>query len=128
MTGSSHLVTLDNGFKILLDCGMFQGEGKNTLPFNNHWGFDPVTIDYVLLSHAHIDHSGLLPKLYRDGFRGKIYATAGTIALCEIMLIDSARIQESDLKYINKRKAEKKEKLKLSCLYTISYRYAQATI
>ena len=109
VTGSKHLLTTDSGKQILLDCGLFQGEGKNTLPLNSHWGFEPRDIDYVLLSHAHIDHSGLLPKLFKDGFRGKVYATAGTIALCEIMLLDSARIQESDLKYINKRKLEKKQ-------------------
>lgn len=111
VTGSKHLLITDSGKKILLDCGLFQGEGSNTLPFNNHWGFDPSEISYVLLSHAHIDHSGLLPKLYKDGFEGKVYATAGTISLCEIMLIDSARIQESDLKYINRRKADRNEKL-----------------
>lgn len=111
VTGSKHMLTTDKGKNILLDCGMFQGEGHDTLPLNNHWGFDPRKIDYVLLSHAHIDHSGLLPKLYKDGFEGKVYATAGTIALCEIMLLDSARIQESDLKYINKRKLEKRQKL-----------------
>lgn len=110
VTGSKHLLTTDNGKNILLDCGLFQGEGHDTLPLNNHWGFDPMTVDYVLLSHAHIDHSGLLPKLYKDGFKGKVYATAGTISLCEIMLLDSARIQESDLKYINKRKIEKNQK------------------
>jgi metallo-beta-lactamase family protein len=110
VTGSKHLLTTDKGKNVLLDCGLFQGEGHDTLPLNNHWGFDPRLIDYVILSHAHIDHSGLLPKLYKDGFKGKVYATAGTIALCEIMLLDSARIQESDLKYINKRKIEKKQK------------------
>jgi metallo-beta-lactamase family protein len=109
VTGSKHLLTTDKGKQILLDCGLFQGEGKNTLPLNSHWGFDPREINYVLLSHAHIDHSGLLPKLFKDGFTGKVYATSGTISLCEIMLLDSARIQESDLKYINKRKKEKKQ-------------------
>jgi len=110
VTGSKHLITTDSGKNILLDCGLYQGEGKDTLPLNSQWGFIPAEIDYVLLSHAHIDHSGLLPKLFKDGFRGKVYATAGTIALCEIMLLDSARIQESDLKYINKRKLEKNQK------------------
>ena len=110
VTGSKHLITTDSGTNFLLDCGLFQGEGTDTRPLNSHWGFDPRTLDYVLLSHAHIDHAGLLPKLYKDGFRGKIYATAGTIALCEIMLLDSARIQESDLRYVNKRKIEKNEK------------------
>ncbi len=109
VTGSKHLLTTDKGKQILLDCGLFQGEGKNTLPLNSHWGFEPRDIDYVLLSHAHIDHTGLLPKLFKDGFTGKVYATSGTIGLCEIMLLDSARIQESDLKYINKRKKEKRQ-------------------
>src|SRR5688572_10745749 len=110
VTGSKHLLTTDGGKQILLDCGLFQGEGKETFPLNNHWGFDPMQIDYVILSHAHIDHTGLLPKLFKDGFRGPVYATAGTVALCSIMLLDSAKIQESDLKYINKRKIEKNEK------------------
>jgi len=111
VTGSKHLLSTDKGKNILLDCGMFQGEGKDTLLLNDTWGFDPKTIDYVILSHAHIDHTGLLPKLVKDGFDGKIYATAGTIDLCGIMLLDSARIQESDIKYINKRKAKKNQPL-----------------
>src|SRR5574343_747830 len=110
VTGSKHLLTTDKGKNILLDCGLFQGEGHDTLPLNSHLGFDPRILDYVLVSHAHIDHTGLLPKLYKDGFKGKVYATAGTVALCEIMLLDSARIQESDLRYINKRKIEKHQK------------------
>jgi metallo-beta-lactamase family protein len=109
VTGSKHLIELENGKKILLDCGLFQGEGKKTISDNLFWGFEPSEIDYVLLSHAHIDHSGLLPKLVKDGFKGYIYATDATIALCKIMLLDSARIQESDLFYINKRKIEKGE-------------------
>jgi metallo-beta-lactamase family protein len=109
VTGSKHLLTTDKGTNVLLDCGMFQGEGKDTILLNNTWGFDPKTIDYVIVSHAHIDHTGLLPKLVKDGFEGKIYATAGTIDLCGIMLLDSARIQASDLKYINRRKAKKNE-------------------
>ena len=111
VTGSKHILTTDKGLQILLDCGMFQGLGKETISLNNHWGFDPRTIDYILLSHAHIDHSGLLPKLVKDGFKGRIFATSATIDLCSIMLLDSARIQESDLKYINKRKIRKNEKL-----------------
>lgn len=104
VTGSKHILTTDKGINILLDCGMFQGEGKDTLPMNSHWGFDPHSIDYVILSHAHIDHTGLLPKLVKDGFSGKIFATSATIDLCSIMLLDSAHIQESDLSYINKRR------------------------
>lgn len=102
------MLTTDSGFNVLLDCGLYQGEGKDTRHLNEHWGFDPMNVHAVCLSHAHIDHSGLLPKLYKDGFRGKIYATQASIDLCEIMLLDSARIQESDLKYINKRRLDKK--------------------
>ncbi len=111
VTGSKHLLTTDKGRNVLLDCGMFQGEGKDTLILNDTWGFDPKKIDYVILSHAHIDHTGLLPKLVKDGFEGKIYATSATIDLCGIMLLDSARIQQSDLKYINRRKAKKNQPL-----------------
>lgn len=109
VTGTKHVLTTDSGTNILLDCGMFQGEGKDTIELNNTWGFDPKTIDYVVLSHAHIDHTGLLPKLVKDGFNGRIFATSATIDLCGIMLLDSARIQESDIQYINKRRARKKQ-------------------
>ena len=95
------MLTTDSGFNVLLDCGLYQGEGKDTRHLNEHWGFEPMDVHAVCLSHAHIDHSGLLPKLYKDGFRGKIYATQASIDLCEI-------IQESDLKYINKRRLDKK--------------------
>lgn len=111
VTGTKHLLTTDKGKNVLLDCGMFQGEGKITLELNQHWGFDPAGIDYIILSHAHIDHTGLLPKLVKDGFKGTIYATGATIDLCSIMLLDSAHIQESDLKYINRNKAKKGEPL-----------------
>ncbi len=111
VTGSKHLLTTDKGKNILLDCGLFQGMGQDSNVLNRHWGFEPANIDYVILSHAHIDHSGLLPKLVKDGFEGKIYATAGTIDLCDIMLQDSAQIQISDLKYVNLRKARKNETL-----------------
>ena len=78
VTGSKHILHLQNGKKILLDCGMFQGLGKDTLRLNQEWGFDPSSISLVLLSHAHIDHSGLLPKLVKDGFKGSIYCTTAT--------------------------------------------------
>ena len=73
VTGSKHLLTLVNGKKYLLDCGMFQGMGKDTDAMNRVWGFDPEEVDTLILSHAHIDHSGLIPKLVKDGFvsRGK---------------------------------------------------------
>lgn len=107
VTGSKHLLTLKNGTKILLDCGMFQGMGADTMPMNNDWGFEPDSVDHVILSHAHIDHVGLLPKLVKEGFKGKIYCTPPTEALAKILLIDSAHIQESDVRYANKKKALK---------------------
>lgn len=102
VTGSKHLLTLNNGNKYLLDCGLFQGLGKDTDPLNREFKFDPSTINYLILSHAHIDHSGLIPKLVREGFKGKIFATPATKALATILLEDSAGIQQSELKYINK--------------------------
>ncbi len=106
VTGSKHIIHLKPGKKILLDCGMFQGMGKETLELNQEFGFDPGTIDYVVLSHAHIDHIGLLPKLVKEGFEGKVYCTEATAALAEILLRDSAFIQETDVKYANKIKSE----------------------
>ena len=105
VTGSKHLLTLGSGRKILLDCGMFQGMGRDTDALNRHWGFDPSSVDMVVLSHAHIDHSGLLPKLVADGFRGPIYCTPATRELASVLLQDSAQIQEDDVKYVNKRRA-----------------------
>lgn len=105
VTGSKHLITLVNGKKILLDCGMFQGMGPETNQLNKEWGFDPATVDYLILSHAHIDHCGLIPKLVKDGYKGKIYATPATKDLASILMEDSAGIQESDVKYENKRRA-----------------------
>ncbi len=104
VTGSKHLLRLETGENVLLDCGMFQGMGQDTFKLNSHFGFDPHEIDMVILSHAHIDHSGLIPRLYKEGFRGKIYCTPATKELCEIMLPDSAHIQEQDIAYVNKRK------------------------
>jgi metallo-beta-lactamase family protein len=104
VTGSKHLLTLDSGKKILLDCGMFQGMGKETDALNRHWGFDPKEVDYLVLSHAHIDHSGLIPKLVSDGFNGKIFATPATRELTAVLLEDSAGIQEDDIKYTNKKR------------------------
>ena len=103
VTGSKHLIELWDNTRVLLDCGMYQGLGKETYPLNAEEPFDPTSINAVVLSHAHIDHSGLLPKLVKDGFNGPIYATAATFALCEIMLKDSAFIQEADVRFSNKR-------------------------
>ena len=105
VTGSKHLVTLDNGKNILLDCGMFQGMGKETELMNKDFGFDPAKIDYLILSHAHIDHCGLIPKLIKDGYKGKIYATPATKDLASVLMEDSAGIQENDVKFANKKRA-----------------------
>ncbi len=103
VTGSKHILALNNGTNILLDCGMFQGLGTQTDDLNNDFGFNPKEISFVLLSHAHIDHSGLLPKLVKEGFAGKIYCTAATKDLAEILLYDSAEIQTYEADYINKK-------------------------
>lgn len=104
VTGSKHIITLDEGTKILLDCGMFQGKGIETDEMNRNLGFDPKEIDYLILSHAHIDHAGLIPYIVKLGFEGMIIATHGTRDLCAIMLADSARIQEHDSHTHNKRR------------------------
>lgn len=96
---------------------MFQGMGKETDAMNRHWGFDPRVIDYMLLSHAHIDHSGLIPKLVKDGFKGKIYCTPATRELASVLMEDSAGIQEDDVKYINKIRSSRGQPL-LEPLYS----------
>ncbi len=104
VTGSKHIITLVNGKKLLLDCGLFQGMGRDTDALNRNWGFDPAEINYMVLSHAHIDHSGLIPKLCADGYQGNIYCTPATQSLTAVLLEDSAEIQEDDVKYENKRR------------------------
>lgn len=106
VTGSKHLLTLGNGKKILFDCGMFQGLGKETDTLNASLGFDAKEISYLLLSHAHIDHSGLIPKLVKEGFNGKIFCTPATKDLAAILLEDSAEIQRDDTRFINKKRAK----------------------
>jgi metallo-beta-lactamase family protein len=91
------------GFRLLLDCGLFQGRREEAVRQNRHLGFDPKSLGAVLLSHAHIDHSGALPVLPRDGFSGKVFVTRATADLAGIMLEDSARLQESDCRYVNKK-------------------------
>ncbi|MFN9710026.1 MAG: MBL fold metallo-hydrolase [Bacteroidota bacterium] len=118
VTGSKHLITLKNGKRILLDCGLFQGMGKDTDVLKREWGFNPEQIDYLILSHAHIDHSGLIPKLVKDGYKGKIYCTPATAQLTKVLLEDSAEIQEDDIKYENKRRRAMGLPL-LKPLYTI---------
>jgi metallo-beta-lactamase family protein len=105
VTGSCHLVTLDSGFTILLDCGLYQGNRPDMENFNQEWLFDPKTIDCLILSHAHIDHCGRIPKLVKDGFRGNIYCTHATRDLAHILLLDSAFIQEKDAEFFHKKKS-----------------------
>ena len=107
VTGSKHLLEFPGRdgktVRLLLDCGLFQGEGPKSDEKNRRFGFDPASIDVLVLSHAHIDHSGLIPRLVREGFKGPIWATPATRDLCAIMLEDSARIQESDFEQDQKR-------------------------
>jgi len=105
VTGSRHVVHTEHA-RILLDCGLFQGRRSETIDRNRDLGVRPRDIDVTVLSHAHIDHSGALPRLYRQGFRGAIYCTPATRDLCAAMLEDSAAIQAQDAAYIN-RKIEK---------------------
>ena len=112
VTGSAHLIKLDNGFTILLDCGLYQGKQKDFEYFNETWLFKPSSVDVMILSHAHIDHSGRIPKLVKDGFKGNIYCTHATRSLSSIMLLDSAKIQERDAEYHNKQSLKKKKKKK----------------
>ena len=86
VTGSKHLLTLENGKQILLDCGMFQGLGKETENLNLNLGFDASKVDVMILSHAHIDHCGLIPKLVKEGFTGNIFCTPATKELAAILM------------------------------------------
>lgn len=117
VTGSKHIIHLKSGKKILLDCGMFQGMGKDTVRLNSEWGFDPLDISYVIISHAHIDHIGLLPKLVKDGYQGKIFCTTSSEGLLQLLLRDSARIQEADVRFTNKERA-RQGKPAVAPLYT----------
>lgn len=117
VTGSKHLLELKSGTNILLDCGLFQGNPKESDALNRHFGFAPHQVNYLLLSHAHIDHCGLIPRLVAEGFKGKIYCTPATYDLAKILLLDSAKIQENDIAYLNKRHAREGRPL-LEALYT----------
>jgi metallo-beta-lactamase family protein len=97
-----HMLDLD-GHRVLMDCGLYQGRRAEARRFNQEFPAAPSSIDAVLLSHAHIDHSGLLPKLYQAGFAGRVYATSATRDLCATMLADSAFIQEKDAEWVNRR-------------------------
>ena len=106
VTGSQHLISV-NGSRILLECGLFQGKRRESFERNRHLPFDAASVDALVLSHAHIDHSGNIPNLVRNGFQGSIYCTFATRDLCSAMLRDSAYIQEHDAAYVNKKRARK---------------------
>ncbi len=108
VTGSQHLLHI-NGKKILLECGLFQGKRSESYERNKNFKFNPAEIDVMLLSHAHIDHSGNIPNLVKHGFKGHIYATSATVDLCQIMLRDSAHLQEMDIEFVNKKRKKKGE-------------------
>src|SRR5262249_46655363 len=101
VTGSKHVLHT-KGATVLLDCGMFQGRRRESIQNNQELGVDPRKLDAVVLSHAHIDHSGALPLLVKQGYDGPIYMTPATRDLCAVMLEDAAMIQSADARYINK--------------------------
>ncbi len=103
VTGSQHLLEI-NGSRLLLDCGLYQGRRAESYLRNDTFEYDPAAVGAVILSHAHIDHSGDLPNLVKHGFRGRIYATRATADLSDIMLRDAGHIQESDAEFLNKRR------------------------
>lgn len=117
VTGSMHLVEV-NGKRILLDCGLYQGRRDDSNRRNREFPFDPKSIDVVVLSHAHIDHSGNLPGLVKQGFEGPVYATSATRDLCAVMLLDSAHIQAMDARWYNK-KAKKNGEEPIAPLYGV---------
>jgi metallo-beta-lactamase family protein len=108
VTGSQHLITV-NGKKILLECGLFQGRRKDAYEINHNFRFDPPDIDVMILSHAHIDHSGNIPNLVKQGFTGPIFTTSATVDLCHIMLRDSGHIHEKDAEFVNRIRARKNQ-------------------
>jgi metallo-beta-lactamase family protein len=117
VTGSKHLIKLTDNTSILLECGMFQGMGEHSEDLNEHFGFDPKKVTCMVLSHAHIDHCGLIPRLVAEGFNGPIFCTSATMDLARILLMDSAHIQMQDVEYSNKQRSRKGLPL-LTPLYT----------
>jgi metallo-beta-lactamase family protein len=117
VTGSRHLISI-NGKHLLLDCGLYQGRRKETYERNLEFPFDPSNVDAVILSHAHIDHSGNIPNMVRQGYEGPIYATYPTKHLTDIMMRDSGHIQEYDAQFVNKRRSRQGKPL-IEPLYTI---------
>ncbi|MFM8449171.1 MAG: MBL fold metallo-hydrolase, partial [Haliscomenobacter sp.] len=119
VTGSAHLITLEDGFQILLDCGLYQGSDPDMDRFNREWLFDPREIGCVVLSHAHIDHVGKLPFLVQSGFQGPVHATHATRSLANILLLDSAKIQERDVDYRGHKQRNFEDISFESPLYTV---------
>jgi len=118
VTGSNYVVENSQGKKLLVDCGLFQG-GKQTEWRNTaDWGFDPREIDTLLLTHAHIDHSGRIPKLVKDGFQGRILTSPPTAELCEPMLLDAGHVQEMDAEWQTRRN-KRRSKKGIEPLYTV---------
>lgn len=105
-TGSKYLLEINNR-RVLIECGMFQGRREKSIEYSSVMPFPPGNVDAMLLSHAHIDHSGVIPVLCRDGFKGKIFCTDATADLCRIMLVDTAHIQEQDAAFLSKKLAKK---------------------
>lgn len=116
VTGSQHLIEV-NGKRILLDCGLFQGKRKEAFELNRNGFCGGKTIDCLILSHAHIDHSGNIPCLVKNGFDGDIFCTSATRDLCAVMLMDSAHIQEQDVEFVNRRRLKNRQNL-FEPLYT----------
>ncbi len=113
VTGSCHLIKC-NDTKLIVDCGMFQGGREMEEENRNGFGFDPASIDFLILTHAHLDHCGRIPLLVKQGFKGVIVCTPATRELARLVMLDSARIQEEEAKYRNKRarrKGDKKEEI-----------------
>ncbi|HNR47236.1 MAG TPA: MBL fold metallo-hydrolase [Anaerolineaceae bacterium] len=116
VTGSQYVLEV-NGQTLLLECGLYQGHRSDTFAKNLNFEFSPRAVDAAILSHAHIDHSGNLPNLVKQGYSGPIYVTPATAGLCELMLMDSAHIQESDVKFVNRKRERRGEPL-IEPLYT----------
>ena len=117
VTGSQYLIEV-NGERLLLECGLYQGKRAESQLRNRTFHFDPASLNAVILSHAHIDHSGNLPNLIKSGYQGPIYATPATARLADVMLRDSGHIQEQDAIFVSKRNAKRGEP-PVEPLYTV---------